>query len=311
MLSHPSLRLIEASDAAQRLGVARTWVSARADGPGVLIVSASRGAADDLARSVAAARGGAIGFHRFSIAQLAARMAAPVLAARGIAPVSSVGAEAVAARATFEASRGEGLSYFGPVARTPGFPRALARTLQEIVLAGVDAAALASLPLGGPDLATLLERFEEQFAAASATSRAELFDAASDAPSLYRGLPLLLLDVPMESAVESAFVLRLIADGLRSARHRAIRRSLHARSPEGRGVDAGCARAAGRIGPHCTETLPLRHAAAARARRARRRAALLRTGRRPRMRGDRAPDPGRGTRRRAVRRHGRPRPGAA
>ena len=61
--------------------------AARADGPGVLIVSASRGAADDLARAVALARGGAIGLHRFSIAQLAARLAAPVLAARGIAPV--------------------------------------------------------------------------------------------------------------------------------------------------------------------------------------------------------------------------------
>ena len=156
MLLHPSLRIIEASDAAQRLSEARTWVSARADGPGVLIVSASRGAADDLARSVAVARGGAIGLHRFSVAQLAARLAAPVLAARGIAPVSYIGGEAVAARATFEASRDEGLEYFGPVARTPGFPRALARTLHELMLARVDAAALATLPLGGPDLARLL-----------------------------------------------------------------------------------------------------------------------------------------------------------
>jgi len=103
MFLHPSLRVIEASDASQRLSEARAWVAARADGPGVLIVSASRGAADDLARAVALARGGAIGLHRFSIAQLAARLAAPVLAARGIAPVSFIGGEAVAARATFEA----------------------------------------------------------------------------------------------------------------------------------------------------------------------------------------------------------------
>ncbi len=105
MFLHPSLRVIEASDASQRLSEARAWVAARADGPGVLIVSASRGAADDLARAVALARGGAIGLHRFSIAQLAARLAAPVLAARGIAPVSFIGGEAVAARATFEASQ--------------------------------------------------------------------------------------------------------------------------------------------------------------------------------------------------------------
>src|SRR4030095_9521924 len=50
-----------------------------------------RGAASDLARAFAVARGGAIGLHRFSVAQLAARLAAPVLAARGIAPVSYIG----------------------------------------------------------------------------------------------------------------------------------------------------------------------------------------------------------------------------
>ena len=211
MFLHPSLRVIEASDASQRLSEARAWVAARADGPGVLIVSASRGAADDLARAVALARGGAIGLHRFSIAQLAARLAAPVLAARGIAPVSFIGGEAVAARATFEASRSGGLDYFGPVARTPGFPRALARTLHELMLARVDAAALASLPLGGADLARLLERFEDQFAAASATDRGALFEAAAEAAAAYREFPLLLLDVPLDSAVEFDFATKLIA----------------------------------------------------------------------------------------------------
>jgi len=210
LLLHPSLRLIEASDAAQRLSEARAWVSARAEGPGVLIVSASRGAGDDLARAVAVARGGVIGLHRFSVAQLAARLAAPVLAARGIAPVSYIGGEAVAARATFEASRDGGLEYFGPVARTPGFPRALARTLHELMLARVDAAALAGLPLGGSDLARLLERFEEQFAAASATDRGTLFEAAAEAAGTYRAFPLLLLDVPMESAIEFDFARKLI-----------------------------------------------------------------------------------------------------
>jgi ATP-dependent helicase/nuclease subunit B len=208
--SHPSFQFIESSDAAARLNEARAWVSARADGPGVLIVSASRGAADDVARAVALERGGAIGLHRFSIAQLAARLAAPVLAARGIAPVSFIGGEAVAARATFEASRDEELAYFGPVARTPGFPRALARTLHELMLARVEAGALASLPLGGPDIARLLQRFEEQFAAASATDRAALFAAAGEAADTYRELPLLLLDVPIDSAVEFELVGKLI-----------------------------------------------------------------------------------------------------
>ena len=123
-----SLKIIEGSEASERLRLAQGWVEARANG-GALIVSASRGAADDLARAVATTRGATIGLQRFSFAQLAARLAAPILATRGLAPVTMIGSEAVAARATFDARQAPGLAYFEAVAGTPGFPRALARTL--------------------------------------------------------------------------------------------------------------------------------------------------------------------------------------
>lgn len=205
-----SLSIIEASEASRRLTAARQWLLARADA-GAVIVSASRGAADSLARSVAMARGGAVGLHRFSYAQLAARLAAPVLASRGIAPATLIGSEAVAARATFEAQREGELDYFSPVASTPGFPRALARTLRELAMAGVSADRLRQLPLGGRDLAHLLERFDAQFAAACATDRAALFEAAALAASTMSEQPLLLLDVPFESAVEFELAKRLVA----------------------------------------------------------------------------------------------------
>jgi len=210
MSSPPSsLRIVESSEASGRLEAARAWALARAD-RGALIVAASRGAADEMARSVALERGGAVGLHRFSFAQLAAHLAAPVLAARGIAPATRMGSEAVAARAAFDA-RAEGeLGYFAPVAGTPGFPRALARTLGELLLARVGSAPLAKLPLGGPDLARLLERFEEQFEEAGATDRALLFEAAAEAAASVSGRPLLFLDVPLESAVEFSLARRLI-----------------------------------------------------------------------------------------------------
>ena len=88
-LKHPSLRIIESSESARRLAEARAWLHSRAE-RGAVIVSAARGAADDLARTVAVARGGAVGLHRFSFAQLAARLAAPVLAARGMAPLKCI-----------------------------------------------------------------------------------------------------------------------------------------------------------------------------------------------------------------------------
>jgi hypothetical protein len=203
-----SLRIIESSDASVRLDEARAWLAGHA-ASGSVVVSASRGAADDLARSVARARGGAAGIHRFSFVQLAAHLAAPVLAARGIAPATRIGSEAVAARVAFEAGRDGGLEHFGPIAGTPGFPRALARTLGELALARVGGGALRKLPLGGSDLAQLLERFEQQFDAAQATDRAALFEAACEAAGAFRQ-PLLLLDVPLESVVELNLARRLI-----------------------------------------------------------------------------------------------------
>jgi ATP-dependent helicase/nuclease subunit B len=208
-LQNQSLRIIESSESARRLAEAHAWLLARS-GRGAVIVSASRGAADDLARSVAERRGGAIGLHRFSFAQLAAHLAAPVLAARGIAPATRMGSEAVAARAAFEAGNAS-LAYFGPVAGTPGFPRALARTLHELALARVGPAALRALPLGGPDLALLLEAFDEQFDVANAADRAAVFEAALESTLPVQQLPLLLLDVPIESVVELALARRLIA----------------------------------------------------------------------------------------------------
>jgi ATP-dependent helicase/nuclease subunit B len=207
--SSQSLRIVESAEAALRLERAHTWLLERAD-RGAVIAGASRAAADDLARSVAKVRGGVLGLHRFSFTQLAARLAAPILATRGTVPVTRVGTEAVAARATFEAHQGGELTYFAPVASTPGFPRALARTISELALARVRPTSLRRLPLGGPDLAALMERFDAQFAAAAVSDRADLFEAATEGVHAFTGYPLLLLDVPLGSTTEFGFAKALI-----------------------------------------------------------------------------------------------------
>jgi hypothetical protein len=78
----------------------------------------------------------------------------------------------VAARALFDADRDGALSYFAPVASMPGFPRALARTLEELALATLPASAVRALGDGGGDLAALFERFDEQFQSVCAVDRA-------------------------------------------------------------------------------------------------------------------------------------------
>lgn len=146
--------------------------------------------------------------------QLAARLAAPRLAGQGLAPSTVLGTEAVAARAVFDAEQDGALSYFAPVAKTPGFPRALTRTIQELRLAGIGEGAVEGLPLGGRDLAALLARFDAQFAAASATDRATLFEAATAEvrDAAHAAYPsIVLLDVAFDSPAAIDFLRALIA----------------------------------------------------------------------------------------------------
>src|SRR5207248_396057 len=157
-------------------------------GSEVVIVGASRGAADDLARDLARRAGATFGLTRFSLTEVAARAAAARLAGARRVPGSSAGAEAIAARAVFDAIAADELAYFAPVASLPGFPKALARTVHELRLAGVDPSTLANASgaavLGAgamADLAALLARVEEQLARGAVDDRAALFRLAADA----------------------------------------------------------------------------------------------------------------------------------
>jgi hypothetical protein len=222
------LRVITSTSAAARLGAARSFVaehssSPRRGGPPseLVIVGASRGAADDFARAIALTTGATFGLTRFSFVELAARAAAARVAA-GIAagardaqrvPGTHAGAEAMAARAVFEAVAAGELEYFAPVARMPGFPKALARTLHELRLAGFSADRLSAGP-GVRDLSRLLARLEEQLASAAVDDRAALFQAAAAAVRAdlvrWARLPLLLLDVPLDSRAEGELLAALV-----------------------------------------------------------------------------------------------------
>lgn len=213
----PTIRVITSSSSGARLAEALTFLTDAPPGGG-LVVAASRGAADDLARAAAAVRGASLGWHRFSLLQLASRLALDALAAAGRLPSSPLGAEAVSARAIFEVIAARSLSYFGPVAGTPGFPRAVARTIGELRLAGVSPAALASLPGCGADLAALLEQVRQEFAEAAAVDRAALFETAthalsstsSPAAALAAGRRLVLLDVPVSTRAEASLLRALL-----------------------------------------------------------------------------------------------------
>ena len=203
--------ILESSSAAVRLDRAAAYLERFPPHQLITIVAASRGAADDLARRVASRRGATIGVSRFSLTQLAARVAATRLAAEGVAPSTSLGVEAVASRVAFDAAEDGTLDYFGVVARTPGFPRALARTLTDVRLAGLDSAALSTAGRAGHDLAVLVGQAESELTNAWTADRAALLAAAAagvEGEAFLRA-PLLLLDLAVESAMEEALIAAL------------------------------------------------------------------------------------------------------
>src|SRR5882672_9856820 len=131
------LRVITSTSAAVRLEAARLFLERLPPSTEAVVVGATRGAADDFVRGVARRAGATFGLTRFGLTELAARAASSRLAGAHHAPATQAGAEAVAARAVFDAVTAGELEYFTPVASMPGFPKALARTIHELRLAGI------------------------------------------------------------------------------------------------------------------------------------------------------------------------------
>jgi hypothetical protein len=209
------LRLIRSTSAAARLVAAAHALTTRLPSEEILVIGASRGAADDLTRAVTRRAGATFGVIRFSLTELAARAAAVQLAGPRRAPGSQAAAEAIAARAVFEAHEADELEYFAPVAALPGFPKALARTAHELRLGRVDPDRLEAAGGAGADLSRLLARMGEQRKRAGVDDRAALFAAASHAWGSGRvrwaGMPVVLLDVTIDSRAERDFVAAIAA----------------------------------------------------------------------------------------------------
>jgi hypothetical protein len=210
------VRIVESAAVEERLREARAFVERLGPAAEVLVVGATREAADDLVREISARRGATFGLHRLSLVQLAARCASAELARRGRAPITALGLEALTARVTFEARDQGALPYFGDVARFPGFAPALASTLSELRQAGVGADRVAQAGNAAGEVADLLRRFESQLESAGLADRAALFDlgagaAESGEVDALRCLPIVLLDVPIEAEVERRFVAALTA----------------------------------------------------------------------------------------------------
>jgi ATP-dependent helicase/nuclease subunit B len=202
---------IVSPSSASRLAAARSRLDAAT--PPILIVAASRSAADEFALDLAATRGATFGVSRAGLAELVAKLAVPALARRGLTPSAALSDEAIAARVADDLLAQDQLEYFAPVGMMPGFPRALSRTLSELRMAGVEPDRLTGHP-GNVDLSELLERAIDEREKAGAVDYATMLETATAELTLRPGLladkTVVLLDVAINSKAEAVFVKAVI-----------------------------------------------------------------------------------------------------
>jgi ATP-dependent helicase/nuclease subunit B len=205
-----SVHAIISSTGHRRIHRAQRWLENRAAAEEVLIVGATLDAANELARKVAKKKGAAFGWYRVTLPQLAFAVAAPILAARSLTPLSRIGVAALVARFVHRMILEGRLSHYRSVAATPGFPRAVAGVIAELRLARISLDAVGAC---APDLEPLIGAFEIELKEAGLTDWPGVLSLASEAasgvggnrPQLI-GLPTLLLDVPIRNEAESVFV---------------------------------------------------------------------------------------------------------
>ncbi|MBI3784421.1 MAG: exodeoxyribonuclease V subunit gamma [Deltaproteobacteria bacterium] len=208
------LTVVESNAATGRLVAAADFVCSFRAGTELLLLGATREAVDDFAYGLAAAQQASFGWHRFTLLQLAAWLAQPVLAARAAAPTLPLASEALAARAIFGELNAGRLPFLSPVARFPGFARAVAASLDEIRLARIAPEKLAGFGGVAAELAHVQSALERELTTIGVADRAALLAVATEAVRSQAplvGCPLLLLDVPLESRAERDFVAALVA----------------------------------------------------------------------------------------------------
>jgi ATP-dependent helicase/nuclease subunit B len=200
-----------AAAGARRLVDARAHVSSLA--PPILIIGSSRAAADEFALAMAADKGATFGVTRVSFAELVSRLALPALARNGQTPTAPLSDEAVSARVADDLVNRGRLAYFEPVARMPGFPRALSRTLGELRMAAVAPEQLTG-HAANDDLRALLERAVDERHRVGAVDYATLLDTATAElrahPGALADRTIVLLDVAITSRREEAFAAAVI-----------------------------------------------------------------------------------------------------
>jgi len=208
------IQLFVVETSAEILRLAGKWVQQQ--DREVLVIADQKTAADSFVHQLSLEKGSLSGFHRLSLIGLAGILAAPELARNGVAPLSRLGREALAARAVNKILKKKGLEYFHLVAEYPGFPKALAKTAEDIRLNDVSSSFLADQSAAGKDLSRLLEEYELELQNQLLGDRLTIFKSAlrflNSGNHRFLNLPLLFLNPKLDNTTTEKFVNRIVGD---------------------------------------------------------------------------------------------------
>ena len=196
-------RLVTSGRAELRLREVAAWLASRPTSEEVVIVAATSDAASEQIRTLAKARGSAFGLHRFTLPRLAAELAKLALVQHDLATIGALALEALCARVIDRV--GERWLRLRAVVDQPGLPRALARTLDELRMAG-------ATDVADPELAAGLHALGDELAAKRLADRATVFAlAARTTEHALLGQHLVFVDAPLRSELERQLVRALVA----------------------------------------------------------------------------------------------------
>lgn len=199
MGGNPELRV--ASHAAARRAAALRFLDECDPLAEVLLVAPTRAAGRALLLEAARSRP-RFGVRVRTLGVLAGERSLARLAALGRTPVSGVGREAVATRVLERLAEEDALGPLVDVADLPGLPRAIARTMTELRLAGWEPSL--PVPASLAFIHRLASTYAEELERARLVDRAEVFATAADAVGELG--PVLFLDVPLRHRRERALV---------------------------------------------------------------------------------------------------------
>lgn len=207
-------QLVVSSSAKVRLDAAQAWLASFPRDREVLVLVPHAIAADQVVHTLVADGGSRFGIQRFTLNRLAARLAAPELARRRILPCTSLSLTAVVTRAAYRVVEAGEAGRLAKVAKRPGFPRAMARTFEDLRAAGVAWNQVRAIP-DAASIAPFLAAIEEELADSRLCDRAEIFSIAIEVIARGRAglaeLPLLLLDLPLNNPLEERLVAEILA----------------------------------------------------------------------------------------------------